>query len=176
MDGETERMKAAQRIHERARYLRGRFLNSVAVIERDIAVLLTDYFCTDDPEKRELFFKYVVTAPSFSLSANKQVLIRIVKKDYPRYWDEHREILKHLDDIMTFRNKLAHSIVDVSEAALARPVEKGVGFVDWKEGEPITDKQFEDWEVKTNMVSTCLLEIKRLLPFRERPDTLEGTS
>ena len=169
MDLEAERMDAARRIHERARYLRGRFLNSVAVIERDIAVILTEYFCTSDPAKQELFFRHVVTSPSFTLRAKKDVLIRIVKNDYPRYWDEHSEVLKDLDEIMAFRNKLAHSVVDVSECALARPLEKGVGFVDWKQGEPITDEQFQEWEVKANMVSTCLVEITRLLPFKERP-------
>lgn len=170
MDIEGERINAARKIHERARYLRGRFLNSVAVIERKIALILTQYFCTSDPQKQELFFKHVVTAPSFTLRTKKDVLIRIVKKDYPRYWDEHREVLKDLDDIMTFRNRLAHSVVDVSEVALVRPLEKGVGFVDWNQGEPITDEQFQEWEVKANMVNSCLTDIERLLPFKERPE------
>jgi len=168
---EDARIAAAQRIHEKARYLRGRFLNSVAVIERDIALILTDYFCTSDPAKRELFFRYVVTSRGFSLSAKKEALIAIVKCDYPRYWDKHKNILKTLDEIMTFRNRLAHSVVDVSDRALARPIEEGVGFVDWNGGTPITDDQFQDWVVKTNMVSGCLQEIKRLLPFKEHPQT-----
>jgi len=168
-DPEAERFKAARRIHERARYIRGRFLNSVAAIERDVAMILTEYFCTVDPAKRELFFRHVVTSPSFPLRAKKEVLIRIVRNDYPRYWDEHSDVLKALDDIMAFRNRLAHSIVDVSESALPRPFEAGVGFVDWNQGEPITDQQFQEWEVKANMIYSCLAEIKRLLPFKERP-------
>ncbi len=168
MDAETRRIKAAQKIHERARYLRGRFLNVVAVIERDIALILTDYFCTSDQEKRELFFKSVVTASFFSLRAKKDVLMRIVKNDYPGYWDENREVLKNLEGIMAFRNKLAHSVVDVSDAALARRVEEGVGFVDWDAGKPITDAQFEVWEVQANMVLSCLTDVKRLLPFKEK--------
>ncbi len=166
---EGERITAAQKIHEHARYLRGRFLNSVAVIERDIALILTDYFCTPDPDKRALFFGSVATAPFFTLRVKKDVLIAIVKKDYPRYWDENREILKNLDQIMGSRNKLAHSVVDVSEAALARPLGDGVGFVDWNAGRPITDAEFEEWEVKANMVSSCLMDVKRLLPFQEKP-------
>jgi hypothetical protein len=77
---EAERINAARHIHERARYLRGRFLNSVAVIERKVALLLTQYFCTSDPEKQELFFRHVVTAPAFTLRAKKDVLIRIIKR------------------------------------------------------------------------------------------------
>lgn len=169
MDSEETRIKAAQNIHERARHLRGRFLNSVAVIERDIALILTDYFCTLDQEKRKVFFTHVVTAHFFSLNSRKDVFVRIVKDDYPRYWDENSRVLNDLDAIIRFRNKLAHSVVDVSEQALARSLEEGIGFVEWKDGEPITDADFQEWEVKANMVLSCLSEIKRLLPFKEKP-------
>ena len=165
----NDSIEACKKIHERARYLRGRFLNTVAVIERSLAIILTDYFCTSDPSKREIFFKDIVTSHSFSSRAKKDILVKIVKRDYPRYWDENKTILKDMDDIMTFRNKLAHSIIDVSADALSRPIEEGIGFIDWKEAEPITDKQFNDWEVKANMVTGCLSDIKRLLPFKEKP-------
>lgn len=174
MDAETERREAVNRIHERARYLRGRFLTFVAVIEREIAVLLTDYFCTPDPVKREVFFRHVVTSPSFSLRAKREVLFRILQKDYPQYWEENSAVLRRLDEIMAFRNRLAHSVVDVSDTALSRPIERGVGFVDWNRGEPITDEQFQEWEVAATMIGTCLVEIRRLLPFKERSQGTAG--
>jgi hypothetical protein len=68
---------------------------------------------------------------------------------------------------MSFRNKLAHSVVDVSEQALARPLDEGIGFIEWKEGEPISDAEFEEWESKCEMVGSCLAEISALLPFQE---------
>ncbi len=169
MDIKKEQFMACKRIHERARYLRGSFLNSVACIERHIALILTDYFCTSDEAKRKLFFTDVVNAHFFSLNSKKEILVRIVKKDYPRFWDEKRDTLKALDEIMRFRNKLAHSVVDVSERALSRPLEEGIGFVEWKEGEPITEEYFQALDLKATMVLGCLLEIKRLLPFKENP-------
>ena len=159
-------MAAAQRLHERAFYLRGRFLNSVAVIERDISVILTDYFCTEDESKRELFFAKV--AEKLSLQKKKEILIEIVKADYPRYWEEKKEFLNSLEQIQEFRNKLAHSVLDVSDEALERPLEKGVGFVQWKKGVPVTDEEFQEWEITANMLSSTLLDIKRLLPFKEK--------
>lgn len=162
-----EHKAAAERIHERARYLRGRFLNSVAVIERKIGLILTSYFCTSDEDKQHLFFTRVIGAPAFSLNSKKDVLIRIVKSDYPQYWSDNQEWLKALDKIMEFRNKLAHSVVDVSEEALRRPIETGIGLIEWKDGEPITDSEFEEWEVKANMVSSCLNDIERLLPYKQ---------
>ncbi|MBU2701707.1 hypothetical protein Ga0466249_002826 [Sporomusaceae bacterium BoRhaA] len=167
-DNYNNSVRAAQEIHEKARYFRGRFLNSVAVIEREIALILTDYFCTSDQVKKELFFINIATAPFLTLNNKKDILIKIVRKDYPRYWSENEKILRYLDNIMRFRNKLAHSVVDVSEDALKRPLENGVGFIEWDKGEPITDAQFQDWEIKVNAVSSCLSDIKHLLPFKEK--------
>ena len=164
---EEKKIAAAKELHEKARYLRGRFLNYVAVIERDIAVILTEYFCTEDEAKRELFFGKV--AEKLSLQNKKEILIDIVKNDYPNFWEENKEVLTNLQIIQEFRNKLAHSVLDVSDEALMRPIEEGVGFVQWKKGRPITDKEFEDLEVKANMVSSILVDIKQLLPFKEKP-------
>lgn len=170
MNKRKERIRAAEKIHEKARYLRGRFLNSVAVIERDIALILTDYFCTVDEEKRKLFFKRIATGHFFSLKVKKDVLFEIVRSDYPRYWTENKAELKYLDKIIEFRNKLAHSIVDVSDEALSRPLEQGIGFVEWNTGRPVTDGEFEDWDLKTASVLECLSGIRMLLPFKEKRD------
>lgn len=168
MDDEyKKKVSAAQRLHERARYLRGRFMNSVAVIEHDIAAILTEYFCTVDEGKRELFFTRV--AEKLSLQKKKEILIEIVKIDYPMYWEKKKEFLNSLQQIQEFRNKLAHSVLDVSDEALARPLEEGVGFVQWKKGTPVTDEEFQEWEVKANMLSETLSDIRRLLPFKEKP-------
>jgi hypothetical protein len=166
-DDYHKKVSAAQDLHEKARYLRGRFLNSVAVIERDIAIILTEYFCTVDENKRKLFFHKV--AEKLSLQKKKDILIEIVKNDYPKYWEENQKFLKDMQYIQEFRNKLAHSVVDVTDEALSRPLEEGVGFVQWKKGIPVTDEEFNDWEVRANMLSSTLSDLKRLLPFKERP-------
>jgi hypothetical protein len=164
-----KKVDAAKKLHEKARYLRGRFLNSVAAIEHDIAVILTEYFCTVDESKRELFFEKV--AEKLSLQNKKEILIEIVRNDYPSFWEENKQFLIDLQHIQEFRNKLAHSVLDVSDEALARPIEEGVGFVQWKKGSPVTDKEFQEWEVRANMVSSTLADIKQLLPFKEKPLT-----
>ena len=166
-DAYIQKRVAAEKLHEKARYLRGRFLNSVAVIESDIAAILTEYFCTIDGAKRELF--YLKVAEKLSLQKKKEILIDIVKADYPRYWEENKEFLNSLQQIQEFRNKLAHSVLDVSDEALARPLEEGVGFVQWQKGSPITDEEFQDWEVKANVLLSTLSDIKQLLPFKEKP-------
>ncbi len=166
---EEKRIRAAKKIHEKARYMRGRFLNSVAVIEHKISLILTEYFCSHDEGKRKIFFNKIMNAHFFSLNAKRDILIEIVKKDYPLYWKENQAELKDLKTIIEFRNKLAHSIVDVSAAALARPIEEGIGFIEWNKGQVINDDEFQNWDVRTNMVSSCLEDIKHLLPFKQRP-------
>ncbi|MBU1862367.1 MAG: hypothetical protein KKH94_01730 [Candidatus Omnitrophica bacterium] len=162
-----KKVHAAKKVHEKARYFRGRFLNSMACIERDIAVILTKYFCTNDETKRELFFSKVMER--LSLNKKKEILIAIVKKDYPRYWEENKQCLIDLQKLQEFRNKLAHSVVDVSDDALNRPVEEGIGFIQWDKGAPITDTEFDEWQVRTSTVISVLDSIKRLLPFKEKP-------
>jgi hypothetical protein len=162
-----QKIVATEKLHEKARYLRGRFLNSVAVIERDIAAILTEYFCTIDEAKRELFF--IKVAEKLSLQKKKEILIEIVKADYPKYWGENKEFLNSLHQIQELRNKLAHSVLDVSDEALARPIEEGVGFIQWQKGVLITDEEFQDWEVKASMLLSTLSDIKRLLPVKEKP-------
>jgi hypothetical protein len=164
---EQGKIRAAKLIHEKARYYRGRFLNSVACIEHDIAHILTEYFCTSDLGKRKIFYEDIVTRAFFSLNRKKEILMRIVQADYPLYWEENQKVLSAFQEILEFRNQLAHSRVDVSDEALSRPINEGIGFTDWKDGKPVTDEEFNEWEVKASMISSCLTTIKRLLPYKQ---------
>ena len=98
----------------------------------------------------------------------KKLLFEIIKKDYPNYWSENKKHLEPLTEIIEFRNQLAHSMLDVSEDALKRPISEGVGFIDWNNGSPVTDLYFNDFTVKTAMVIGCLSDISRLLPYIEK--------
>lgn len=75
-DTYSTKVRASENVHERARYLRGRFLNTVAVIEHNICTILTEFFCTEDEEKRALFFSEI--AGRMSLNAKKDLLVKIV--------------------------------------------------------------------------------------------------
>ena len=114
-----------------------------------------------------MFFTEI--AEKTSLQKKKEILFDIVKADYPRFWEENAEHLKELQVIQEFRNKLAHSIVDVSEEALSRPLEEGIGFLQWKDGRLVTDREFDEFVVKANMVLSVLGDVRQLLPFEESP-------
>lgn len=160
-----EKKKAAERLHEKARDMRGRFLNHAAVIERQLAVIITGYFCGDNEEKRELFFERV--AERLSLQMKKEILIDIVSNDYPEFWEENKELVNQLSEVQAFRNKLAHSTVDVSDEALDRPLKEGISFLQWKGGQLVTDQEFDDLVVKANAILSVLEDVQNLLPFKE---------
>jgi len=164
-----ENFKSAHSLHARARDFRGRFLNHIAVIERDIALILTEYFCTIDPSKQEIFFERI--ACKMSLEEKRSLLIVIVKRDYPNYWKDHQKFLQDLQQLQEFRNKLAHSVLDVSDEALARPLEDGVGFLEWKKGVPITEQELDEWCARAQMVGSTLAGIKMLLPYKQHAVT-----
>lgn len=84
---------------------------------------------------------------------------------YEGYWVENKAILRGLAEIQHFRNRLAHSVIDVSDEALSRPISDGVGFIQWKKGEPVTDGEFDEYIVRANMISSALTDIRELLRF-----------
>jgi hypothetical protein len=160
------KVRSASLIHEKARQFRGRFLNSMAVIDYELSAILTEYFCRNDDEKRELFSTDIVGRMTFG--AKRALITEIVKKDYPRFWDENQSLIKDLEQFQTLRNKLAHSIVDVSESALARPLVDGIGFVQWKNSQPITEQEFDDWDARAATSYGILRDMKQMLQFKEK--------
>ena len=63
---EEERIGQAHRLHETVRQIRGRLLNSLAVIDVDVSLILAAYFC-DNKTRRNLAFSEVFVTPLASL-------------------------------------------------------------------------------------------------------------
>ncbi len=163
-----EKVKAAQEIHEKAKQFRGHFINSVAVIEQEIALILTEYYSrTDVPEEYKKVLRDARKCKFQKLDKNTNALLKIIKNYYLNYWDRYCCILEDIDKIRVFRNKIAHSPVDISEDALNRPIQEGVGFIEWNKGKPLSEADFQDWNARTNMIVGTLRDIKRVLPFKE---------
>jgi hypothetical protein len=160
-----EKETAARALHAKAREYRGSFLNSLACIESKLDHWLTDYFSASSIGKRKLLFEEIIT--KIQIGRKKKILLKIIQTDYPIYWKEHETILRELQNIIDFRNGLAHSLLDVSDSALARPASEGIGFSDWKNGLPITDREFDEWRVKANMIYSCLGDLDVLLPWKQ---------
>ena len=166
----------AKELHEAARQLRGRFLNSVAVIDVKIGEFLASYFCNDE-KRRALFMSEITTNQSFALRTKVNLLKKIVKSEFDFYLEEYPEIFNELEKIRKFRNELAHATIDVSDKALERGPEIGIGFVFYKNGKKhvkvISPKQAEDYHVRTNMLLSNLTNLLRLIGINTYRGLLE---
>ena len=136
---EDERFKANRKLHESVREIRGRILNSVAVIDVKISEILTAYFCNDD-KKKALLMSEVFSNQAYGLRTKTKLLETIVKRDFDFYIKDNACLFKDLDGLRKFRNDLAHATIDVSEKA-HKNADKEVGFVFYKNGGPTTSRE-----------------------------------
>jgi hypothetical protein len=159
-----KKVAQAQRLHEAVRQLRGRLLNSMSVIDVSIARLLATYFCQHE-QRRDLAFSDVFVR----LNSKTTLLEKVVKKSLPSEFirENWPNVFSDLKELRDFRNTLAHATIDVSDEALAKGPDVEVGFVHFKNGERhvdrITPQIANDYEVKANMVHTCLIELGRVM-------------
>lgn len=165
-ENEAKKIAKARRLHEAVRQLRGRLLNSLAVIDVGVSRLLAAYFCHND-DRRDLAFSDVFVS-RLRLEYKARLLEKIVKKEFGWYLTDHTpNVFKDLHEVREFRNTLAHATVDVSDEALAKDPAQEVGFVYYKDGQrkvkQVTAETGERVQVKANMVYSSLIELGRLL-------------
>jgi hypothetical protein len=145
---EDERIIANQKLHAAVREIRGRILNSMAVIDVNISKILSDYFCTV-PDKKNLLMSEVFTSQSYGLRTKVMLLKKILERDVDFYLKDHNWLFPDLEKLRKFRNDLAHATIDVSEKA-HKKADTQVGFIFYKNGKPQTKiVTFEKADVKS---------------------------
>ncbi len=163
-----EKHRLAVQLHAYVREWRGAVLNHVAVIEKEIAHIISHYFCKE--EKRDVFYSEIATAEFFSYRNKVSILKKILQKEYDFFWKEHSNLTKELGKIGDFRNVMAHATIDVTDDALRRHPKKGVGFVSFQNGQRIvqvlTEADFNDWNGRMGTVSSDIDDLKRILGIR----------
>jgi len=168
LEARYKKERVAEKYHEFARELRGRYLNCAAVLDTQLAEILTEYFCKDD-YRRDLFFSEIATGQQFSFRVKIELLTKILKNDCKEYINIHPELLKTLSRIKDYRNKLAHATIDVSDEALSKDKISGVGLVIYRNGKReidfITFEEAEKRQVEINMMFSNITDIKKLLPL-----------
>ncbi len=160
--------KVAQEYHAYAREIRGRYLNSAAVLDIELAEILSEYFCKEST--KDLFFAEIATSQPFSFRFKIELLSKILKLDYQGYLEEYPELLKTLNNIKEYRNKLAHATIDVSDEALSKDKITGVGFVTYKNGKKVVEfltlEQANKRQAEINTIFSNIRDIKNLLPYK----------
>ena len=158
-----EKYELAARLHAYVRDWRGRVLNTVAVMEKEIAQIISHYFCAE--ERRDFFFSEIARFLSYRNKVS--ILKQILQKDYVFFSREHPDLTKELEEIGAFRNILAHATLDVTDNALRRKPKDAVGFVSFEDGERVVkvfaEADFNDWNGRMGNVSSDIADLKAIL-------------
>ena len=146
--------------------MRGTLLNTVAVLDAQIAEIISHYFCNVE-HRRALFMSDIATAQFFSLRMKEAVLKKIVKLECGFYLERNPGLFKEFEAIRNFRNDLAHAIIDVSEEALIRGPTESIGFVSFKDGKEhtrrVTPAEADSYNARAGMLLGNLKEIALIL-------------
>jgi hypothetical protein len=146
MDEETIRL--ARILHETARQMGGRILNSVAVIDVQLAEIISHYFY-DRENRRALFMSEIATSHFFSLRSKEAILKKIVGSECSFFLENDPGLFKEFENIRNLRNDLAHATIDVSREALLRG-STSAGFVSFRDGVPrvrtVTQAEADDYD------------------------------
>src|SRR5882724_11192124 len=126
-----EHLDHSHALHEFASEVRGKFLNASAWIETLVADILASYFCPD-AKRRGLFFSDV--ANDMRLSTKAVLLDKVLQHEFPQLRSAYPRLSKRLDALRIFRNRLDHSHIDTSEAALAAKKADEVTFIFYEDG------------------------------------------
>ncbi len=160
-----EKIQSATRLHEYVRNWRGQLINSVSVMDLRLALVISKFFAKE--ERFLLFFSEMATSQSMTFSKKREMLRIIFQHDPLLETDKDRNLLKELEAIGTFRNILAHSVLDVSDAALAKNPKDGVGFISYKGGQKkiisVTEADFNDWSGRIGTVAGLIGDTMRLM-------------
>lgn len=101
------------------RDIRGTFIDQAIWLEVLATDILASFFCTDK-QRRALLSSDVLTGRDATFSGRLEVLEKIVKTWFPEVAASHASLFDQLGKIRRFRNRLAHSHVDTTEAFLSK--------------------------------------------------------
>jgi hypothetical protein len=171
----ADKMREATRIHTAASEIRGRILNAAAVVDLLISKLLAGYFSQYE-SKYSLLLSDVFTAHYMGLRTKSNLLKKIVKMEFQDYLKHYPNAFEDLDELMNFRNKLAHATIDVTESALNNGPDIKVGFVFFQDGErrvtKISPQMATHHEVKAKMLYEDLSALESILQLGFRANTV----
>ena len=121
----------SKKLHAFAEELRGKFLTGAAWIETLLSDVIANYFCADE-QRRSLFFSDI--ALEISLRRKTELLMTLLKKDFPTMLTKHPRLKHQLEALRLFRNRLAHSHTDTSKPALSAATPDEVTFIYYRNG------------------------------------------
>ncbi|GAH13880.1 unnamed protein product, partial [marine sediment metagenome] len=129
------KLKKSQQIdhlYDVSKEIRGRFLDQAIPIEMLIDDIISWHFCPEDT-RQSLFFSLV--SPKLTFSNKIKILETILQIYYPDLVKKHQNLIKEINKIRDFRNRIAHSLLDASDEFLEKGYNDRIRLVFYRNGE-----------------------------------------
>ena len=95
-------------IAELAARLRGYFISRTVWLDMLVSDIIASYFCQRE-RRRDLFFSEIVNGGDITFSKKIDLLIAILRFDFPDLLKQSPKLKDDLDNIRRLRNRMAHS-------------------------------------------------------------------
>lgn len=134
VDKNSELAKRIDAQYSLSAEIRAPFLEQAIAIDRLVADIISQHFCPNE-EKRNLFFSLITNGTTITFSASINMLKTLLKVCYPDLDDKHSELIRELEKIRDFRNRIAHSMLDTSDEYLEKGYTDRIRLVFHRDGE-----------------------------------------
>lgn len=101
--------------------IRGYFLNTMIIVERQIDIYISEYFSKDFIKREEMMLSIL---SRINLKSKREIFERMIKKNEPLFYEKYTTEINGLNNLIDRRNVLAHAAVDYSETAMLNFVQK----------------------------------------------------
>jgi hypothetical protein len=139
--------------------IRGRFLDLAIWVEVILCDIIARHFCPDE-DRYSLFYSLIMNDPGLTFSTKSRVFKNTLEHCYPHLLDAHPHVIRQLEKMRRYRNRLAHSLVDTSEPVLSKGYKDRIQLIYYEKGrmkqEVITIKQSR---TKLVEASACIREL-----------------
>jgi len=105
---EVEQLKP---LYDLSKEIRGSFLDQAIIVESFIDEIISQHFC---PEKTRRILYFSSVPPELTFHRKIKIFETILETCYPKLIERHSNLMKEIDEIRAFRNRIAHSILESS--------------------------------------------------------------
>lgn len=110
------REKIDSLIQEKDTFIRGNILKNTVYVERCMDFIISRYYCS--AEKQNEFRECVLWNRSFNFDFKMQLLKIVLEKERPKFKEKYKKEINWIQNVMEFRNVVAHALIDTSEEAV----------------------------------------------------------
>lgn len=137
---------------------RGAFLVSATQGESFLDGVIATHFEIDDEEKRSLLLSLIISELSFNYKI--RVFSHLMKNYYPEILHKYPNIKNQLEEVIKFRNKMAHRSIDSRTEPVMKYVGKKLSMIFHKDGKihyELIDKRTFDEKISIAQSVTASL-------------------